>query len=116
MSEYNGNWLRYLFEGHIGQLIAVLLGAFIRGFVGDDPWSWKEFLQAIIVGFIFILWVGPGIAETFELGSQTSVSIGVAVGMVALPLTRGLIALVRQFRDDPGGFVRCLIAAWRGKK
>lgn len=91
---------RALFEGPTGSLIAAVLGAFLRGVIGPGQWSWSEFWRAAATGVVFALWIGPGLAEQLDLGPRGAVSIGVIMGMVALPIARGLIQMARQFRDE----------------
>jgi hypothetical protein len=104
-----------LFEGKTGAIVAALAGAAIRGRVGPGKWSWAEFGQAAATGTVLALWVAPGIAETFDLGEQAIIAVSVMLGMIGLPVARGIIALAIGFRRHPQ---RCLerLLRLRGRK
>lgn len=104
-----------LFEGKTGAIVAALAGAAIRGRVGPGKWSWAEFAQAAVTGTALALWVAPGIAESLKLGQQAIIAVSVMLGMIGLPVVRGIIGLAIGFRDDPR---RCLerLLRLRGRK
>lgn len=93
------DWLKPLFEGQSGALVAAMLGALIRGLLGPGQWHWGEFFLACVTGAVAALWVGPGLAEYLSLGERAQISMAVLLGMVALPIARGLIGIARIWRD-----------------
>jgi hypothetical protein len=97
--------LREILHGEIGGLLAALVGAFIRGVIGPGRWSWAEFVLASFVGASFALWVAPAVSDTLGLGQKGYGGVCLALGMTALPITRGLIALARAWGDDPLRFI-----------
>lgn len=94
-----------LFEGKAAAVVAAMAGAVVRGMVGPGRWSWVEALKAGVTGAILALWVAPGLAAWWSLGDQELIAISVFLGMVGLPVTRGVIQLARDFRDNPGRFI-----------
>lgn len=99
---------KQIFEGPLGMGIAGVLGAAIRGLIGPGAWHWGEFARACFVVVVFCGWIAPGVAEWLELSQRASTTLGGVVGIIGLPVVRGLIGLARSFRDDPEDFLRRL--------
>lgn len=94
------HWKAFV-EGDLGSVAAALVAAFLRGLVGPGPWRWREFLLASATAIVLALFVAPGLAEYLELGRRMTATIAALLGLVGLPLVRGIIGLVRAFGQDP---------------
>lgn len=99
------SWLKYIFDGETGSVVAAVLGSLVRGIIGPGIWDWKEFFLGCVTAVIFALWFVPGVVEYFSFGPRATISLSVLVGMIALPLARGLIHLAKNFRDNPNKYV-----------
>jgi len=95
-------------SGDVWSFLSALAGVLLRSAI-TGSWRWREIIPAACVAVAFVLWIGPGIAESWEFGYRAYGSLCLFVGLIGLPVMRGIVRLAERFKADPQRAVNWLL-------
>lgn len=85
-----------LLAGFAGGVISL---SFVRSLT---PWQMPF---AVLAGLCTAAFLAPAMSEYFKWSANIEAALGFALGITAMSVVPGIIALAEKFREDPVGFV-----------
>lgn len=97
-------------------LVAAAGGSILSLLFLGEPFTWKVAGTAIISGLFAGYYGVELVAGAFHLGPGYYGALGAAFGFGSMTALGGIAKLLRQWREDPSGFIARFIPWFRKKR
>lgn len=97
-------------------LVAAAGGSVLSLLFLGEPFTWRVAATAIVSGLFAGYYGVELVAHAFNLGPGYFGALGAAFGFASMTFLGGCAKLLRQWREDPSGFIARFIPFFRGKK
>lgn len=88
-----------------GILVAAAGGSILSLLFLGEPFTWRVAATSIISGLFAGYYGVELVASVFHLNAGFYGAIGAAFGFASMTALGGIAKLLRQWRDDPSGFI-----------